>query len=68
MNIFLHRAISFLLESRKPHVFVMQVVLVTGAAQGLGKELAIKFSNAGGRLVLWDINEVRFSVVNVKLR
>lgn len=37
--------------------FSNDIVLVTGAAQGLGKELARKFSDHGGTLVLWDINE-----------
>jgi len=33
-----------------------QVVLITGAASGLGKLMAFRFSRLGAKLVLWDIN------------
>ncbi|GFU20333.1 17-beta-hydroxysteroid dehydrogenase 13 [Nephila pilipes] len=35
-----------------------EVVLVTGAANGLGKELALKFAAEGAKIVLWDIDEI----------
>ena len=31
--------------------------MITGAAQGIGKEIAIKFANEGSNLILCDINE-----------
>ncbi|KAF8770835.1 17-beta-hydroxysteroid dehydrogenase 13 like protein [Argiope bruennichi] len=34
-----------------------EVVLVTGAGNGLGRELALKFAEEGAILVLWDVDE-----------
>ncbi|VDM72980.1 unnamed protein product, partial [Strongylus vulgaris] len=34
------------------------VVLITGAANGLGRQIAVKFATTGCRLVLWDIDEM----------
>ena len=42
----------------KPN-FTYDIVLITGAAQGLGKELALQFSEHGATVVLWDINETK---------
>ena len=39
--------------------FSKDIVLITGAAQGLGKELALQFSECGATVVLWDINETK---------
>jgi len=36
-----------------------QVILVTGAGHGLGKEIAIKLSKLGAVMVLWDIDMSR---------
>lgn len=33
-----------------------QVVLITGAAHGLGREMAFIFAGLGAKVVLWDIN------------
>jgi len=33
-----------------------QVVLITGGASGIGKQMAFRFSRLGAKLVLWDIN------------
>ena len=51
--------LSFLLPRRlKPiRSFSDDIVLVTGAAHGLGRCLSIDFARRGGTLVLWDINE-----------
>ncbi|PAV57135.1 hypothetical protein WR25_26156 [Diploscapter pachys] len=34
-----------------------EVVLITGASQGLGRELARRFASLKARLILWDIDE-----------
>ena len=34
-----------------------QLILITGAGQGIGRELAMQLSRLGADLVLWDINE-----------
>lgn len=36
-----------------------QIILITGAGHGLGKELAVRFSKLGAVLVLWDIDKER---------
>lgn len=33
------------------------VVLITGAGHGMGKELALQYSALGATIVCWDINE-----------
>lgn len=33
------------------------VVLVTGAGHGMGRELALQYSDLGATVVCWDINE-----------
>jgi all-trans-retinol dehydrogenase (NAD+) len=33
------------------------VVLITGAGHGMGKELALQYSELGATIVCWDINE-----------
>lgn len=33
------------------------IVLVTGGAGGVGKQLAIKLARLGAKVVLWDINK-----------
>ncbi|GFY59576.1 hypothetical protein TNIN_460541 [Trichonephila inaurata madagascariensis] len=44
------------------------VILVTGAASGLGKELALKFSDEEAVLVLWDIDEKGIKNVASEIR
>lgn len=48
--------------------FSADVCLVTGAAQGLGRQLALKFAECGATLVLWDINEEKVFVVAEEVR
>ncbi|GFU40143.1 hypothetical protein NPIL_85841 [Nephila pilipes] len=36
-----------------------EIVLLTGAGHGLGKEVAFRLAELGPTLVLWDINQVR---------
>uniref|UniRef100_A0A0K0D3Z8 Estradiol 17-beta-dehydrogenase 8-like n=1 Tax=Angiostrongylus cantonensis TaxID=6313 RepID=A0A0K0D3Z8_ANGCA len=44
-------------SSPDPKQIAGQVVLVTGAANGLGREIAIKFAKLSCKLVLWDLDE-----------
>jgi len=44
-----------------------EVVLITGAASGLGRRMAIKFAALGAKLVLWDVNEAGLSEVAKKI-
>lgn len=34
-----------------------EIVLITGAGSGVGKELAIQYANLGAKVICWDINE-----------
>jgi FlaA1/EpsC-like NDP-sugar epimerase len=34
-----------------------EIVLITGAGSGIGKELALQYGNLGSKVVCWDINE-----------
>ncbi|MBD3275199.1 MAG: SDR family NAD(P)-dependent oxidoreductase, partial [Candidatus Marinimicrobia bacterium] len=33
-----------------------RIILITGGASGLGKEMAFQLGTAGGTIILWDIN------------
>ena len=46
-----------LIRRKDPPNFSCDIVLITGGAQGLGRELALLFSSAGATIVLWDINQ-----------
>uniref|UniRef100_A0A8C6E485 Short-chain dehydrogenase/reductase family 16C member 6 n=1 Tax=Moschus moschiferus TaxID=68415 RepID=A0A8C6E485_MOSMO len=63
-SLFLGKFLYYFLESlfymiipKKKKDVTGEIVLVTGAASGLGRLLAIKFASLGAILVLWDINE-----------
>lgn len=38
--------------------FQDNIVLITGSANGLGRETALAFARAGASLALWDIDDV----------
>lgn len=40
------------------HDFKDNVVLITGSANGLGREIALAFAKAGSSLALWDIDDL----------
>ena len=40
-----------------------EVVLITGAGHGIGRELALEISKLGAITVLWDINKVCHSMI-----
>lgn len=42
------------------------IVLITGAGHGMGKELALQYSTLGATVVCWDINE-QLNLETVKL-
>ncbi len=48
--------------------FGAEICLVTGAGQGLGRQLALKFAECGSTLVLWDINEEKVQAVAEEIR
>lgn len=50
-----------------PKDFTSEIVLVTGAAQGIGKALARAFASCGATLVLWDINEQKLQSTREEL-
>jgi all-trans-retinol dehydrogenase (NAD+) len=44
-----------------------RIVVITGAASGIGRLLAIELVRRGGRLVLWDLSEERLTPVVAEL-
>ena len=48
--------------------FVDKIVLVTGAASGIGAATARRFAREGARLVLGDLNEVGLATIADELR
>ncbi|NXP11026.1 RDHE2 dehydrogenase, partial [Thinocorus orbignyianus] len=48
--------ILLIFPPRKKH-FAGEIVLITGAANGIGRQIALKFAPLGATLVLWDIND-----------
>lgn len=48
--------------------FNEKVVIVTGAATGVGEDAAIEFAKLGAKVVLVDINEEQLKIVNEKIK
>ena len=62
------RALVRVFKSPPPPNFRSDVVLVTGAAQGLGKAIAFKFAQYGAStIVLWDLQESKLRAVRDEL-
>ncbi len=47
--------------------FSADVCLVTGSAQGLGREIALKFARNGSTMVLWDIDQQKLEEVTEEI-
>lgn len=47
-----------------------EIVLITGAGHGIGREVALEFGRRGARVVIWDINKVlaNHKVTHIMLR
>ncbi len=50
-------------RSRRPLDFTGQVVVITGAARGIGEALARRVAQCGGRVALLDVNPERLAAV-----
>ncbi|NWS73843.1 RDHE2 dehydrogenase, partial [Crotophaga sulcirostris] len=47
----------FLVVPRRKKNVSGEIVLITGAGSGVGRQLSLKFARLGATVVLWDINE-----------
>lgn len=54
---YLEALVNLLIPTPKKDI-TDKLVLITGAGQGLGQELAIRFARLGTQLALLDINQV----------
>ena len=45
-----------------------KVILITGAARGLGRQLAIQFGKLGAILILWDVDKDKLDLVAKELK
>lgn len=61
--------IKFLSPPKKKDVR-NEIVLITGAGHGIGREIALEFGRRGARVVIWDINKVlaNHKVTHIMLR
>ena len=48
-------------------IFSDKKVVITGAASGIGKALAIKFANEGSHLILADIDKVKLKQTQAEI-
>lgn len=54
---FAHRICRTFIPKAKKSV-AGEIVLITGAGKGLGRELSLRFAKLGATVVIWDINKV----------
>ncbi|NXF73232.1 RDHE2 dehydrogenase, partial [Sclerurus mexicanus] len=54
---YLLESLVFLIVPRRKKNVSGEIVLITGAASGIGRLLSLKFGKLGATLVLWDINQ-----------
>ena len=47
--------------------FKDKIVVITGAASGIGKEVSKRMSNNGARVVMWDYNEKDLKILSAEL-
>ena len=45
-----------------------KVIMITGAAQGIGREIAQRFSEEGSKLIILDVNEEKLSQAETQLK
>ncbi|XP_066189681.1 epidermal retinol dehydrogenase 2-like [Sylvia atricapilla] len=48
---------AFCIFSRRKKSFIGEIVLITGSANGIGRQVALKLAPLGVTLVLWDIDD-----------
>jgi all-trans-retinol dehydrogenase (NAD+) len=68
-------ATSFLLAAKQAYKLIKprksllgEIVVITGAGSGIGRLLAIKLSQSGCRLALWDVDEKNVELVAASIR
>ncbi|XP_017689772.1 PREDICTED: epidermal retinol dehydrogenase 2 [Lepidothrix coronata] len=54
---YLLESLVFLVVPRRKKNVSGEIVLITGAASGIGRCLSLKFARLGATLVLWDVNQ-----------
>ncbi|KAF1494735.1 Epidermal retinol dehydrogenase 2, partial [Eudyptula minor novaehollandiae] len=54
---YLLESLVFLVVPRRKKNVSGEIVLITGAASGIGRLLSLKFASLGATVVLWDINQ-----------
>lgn len=59
---------SFLTRFKTPQLTPSDVCLVTGAGQGLGRQLSLQLAKCGAKLVLWDIDGAKINAVAEEIR
>ncbi len=44
------------------------IILITGGASGIGRQMALKMARAGGRMIIWDIDDAAMAKVAGEIR